>query len=221
VTASDLDPDRLLALSYVAAKRRSALAALWRLDRAMGQALAGGRDPMIGRIKLAWWRESLERLDQQPAPAEPLLRELAAVVLPVGVTGAELGLMEQGWSILAESGRLDPDALRTYAEARGGLLFLYSARILAAPANGRIEAAGKAWALVDLARHSADAEEADAAIAEMLGLPRPRQVPARLRPLGMLGLLAFRDAEPERPRWEPQGSPGRMLRMLRHRLTGS
>ena len=32
--------------------------------------------------------------------------------------------------------------------------------------------------------------------------------------------VTLRDAEPERPRWEPQGSPGRMWRMLRHRLTG-
>jgi hypothetical protein len=33
-------------------------------------------------------------------------------------------------------------------------------------------------------------------------------------------MLARRDAEPGRARWETQGAPGRMLRMLRHRLTG-
>ncbi len=86
----DLDPDRILALSYVPAKRRAAVGALWRLDSALGAALAGGREPMIARIKLAWWREALERLDREPAPAEPVLQEVAAHLLPA-LTGAGAG----------------------------------------------------------------------------------------------------------------------------------
>src|SRR5687768_18513690 len=97
----DLDPDRTLALSYVPARRRSAVGALWRLDSALGAALAGGREPMISRIKLAWWREALERLDRERAPAEPGLQELAEHVLPAGVGGAELAGMEGGGRIRA------------------------------------------------------------------------------------------------------------------------
>ena len=96
----DLDPDRRLALAYVPAARRPALEALWRLDVNLGAVLAGGRDPMIGRIRLAWWREALEALDRSPPAAEPLLRSLAAHVLPAGVSGAELAAMEQGWAEL-------------------------------------------------------------------------------------------------------------------------
>ena len=43
-------------------------------------------------MRLAWWREALQRLDTAPAPGEPVLRELAAAVLPLGVTGTALAL---------------------------------------------------------------------------------------------------------------------------------
>jgi phytoene synthase len=217
---SDFDPDRVLALSYVAAARRSAIAALWRVDLAMGQVLAGGREPMISQIKLAWWRESLERLDTSKAPAEPLLQEVETLVIPFGITGGELAEMERGWSVLVEADQLEAEALRTYAQARGGLLFAYSARILGHPGDDMVLAAGQAWALVDLARHSAEADESDAALAAVRALPPLQRMPSRLRPLTMLAALALRDAEPDRVKWEPQGSPGRMLRMLRHRMTG-
>src|SRR3954463_16464203 len=103
---SDLDPDRVLALSYIPARHRPAVEALWRLDAALGLVLAGGREPMISRIKLAWWREALERLDREKAPAEPVLQALASHVLPAGVTGGELGGMGGGGG-----GVLHPGAL--------------------------------------------------------------------------------------------------------------
>jgi phytoene synthase len=214
----DLDSDRLLALSYVPAKHRAAVGALWRLDSALGAALAGGREPMIARIKLAWWREALERLDREPAPAEPVLRETEAQLLPA-VTGAELARMEEGWAVLSGSGLLTAEELDLYAGRRGGLLFDYTARLLGGAVEG-LEAAGEAWALVDLARHCAAAEDSDIALAAARERSPPRHWPPRLRPLGMLAALAERDADPTRPPWEPRGAPARMWRMLRHRITG-
>lgn len=212
----DLDPDRVLALSYVSAACRPALEALWRLDSALGAVLAGGREPMISRIKLAWWREALEKLDREPAPAEPVLQALAAHVLPAGVAGAELAEMTDAWDVLLSSEPLTAEELALYARARGALLFRLSARVL----GGEPQAgAGEKWALVDLARHSNEAD-ADAALAAARAQPAAGRWPAGLRPLGMLAALAARDAEPARPRWERQGAPARMLRMLRLRLTG-
>ena len=213
-----LDPDRTLALAYVPAKRRAAIGALWRLDAALGAALAGGREPMIARIKLAWWREALERLDREPAPAEPALRDAAAHLLPV-LTGAELARMEEGWAVLPSREALTADDLSAYAERRGGLLFLYSARLLGGEADG-LGAAGEAWALIDLARHCATKEDSDVAVAAARERRGPKRWPPRLRPLGMLAALAARDSDPARPPWEARGAPGRMWRMLRHRITG-
>ena len=217
--SSDLDPDRTLALTYVPAKRRAAVGALWRLDAALGAALAGGREPMISRIKLAWWSEALERLDGSPAPPEPVLRELADHVLPAGVDGAELAAMEEGWAILASPETLGPDSLAAYARARGAGLFRMTARLLG-DCRTEVGPAGEAWALVDLARHCATEADSDVALAAARERVLPSRWPTRLRPLGMLAVLAGRDLEPARPPWEARGSPGRMWRMLRHRITG-
>ena len=214
----ELDHDRRLALAYIPSGRRAAVETLWRLDVALASVLTTGREPMIRRIRLAWWRESLEKLDSAPPPAEPLLQSLAQHVLPAGISGAELGAMEEGWATLISAEPLTPEELETYAAKRGGLLFLYSARLLglAAPA---VESAGASWALMDFARHSSVREEAEAAtdLARQHAASDGRW-PSPLRPLGMLSILATRDAS--RGLGEGQGAPARMLRMLRHRLTG-
>lgn len=216
-----LDPDRRLALAYVPTRRRPAVEALWRLDAAMGAVLAGGREPMISRIKLAWWREALEKLDRERAPAEPVLKALAAYVLPAGVTGAQLATMEEGWAVLLSDEPLSPANLADYARWRGGLLFDLSSTLLDGSDDAAVRCAGEAWALVDLARHSGNLEDLEAAIDEARRRELLQKWRSPLRPLGMLAMLGRRDLEPDRPRWERQGSPGRMLRMLRHRLTGA
>lgn len=215
-----LDADRRLALSYVPPSDWPSVAALWALDAALGAVLAGRREPMVGRIKLAWWREALERLDREPPPAQPVLEALAASVLPRGISGVELSGLEEGWAILVEPGPLAPADLDAYAVNRGGRLFRQTARLLGAESSPEVEQAGRGWALADLARHSREPEEAEAAF-EATGAVLPDfRWPPRLRPLGMLAALARRDVDRGATRLEPAGAPARMWRMLRHRFTG-
>lgn len=215
----ELDHDRRLALAYAPAAKRPAVEALWRLDLALASVLTTGREPMISRIRLAWWRESLEKLDTAPPPAEPVLQALADHVLIAGITGSELAAMEEGWSTLISPDRLGAAELRNYAHKRGGLLFLYSARLLGeATACG--EAGGGAWALIDFARHSSVDEETTTAVELARDYSLPESWPSRTRPLGMLATLAARDARRWPGPWEKPGAPARMLRMLRHRISG-
>ncbi|HEY9554110.1 squalene/phytoene synthase family protein [Allosphingosinicella sp.] len=210
-----LDPDRTLALSYVPAKHRPAVEALWRLDAALGAVLAGGREPLIGQIKLVWWRDALEKLDRERAPAEPVLRAVAEHVVPI-VPGAALAEFEQAWTVLLNQEPLSSSDFDDYA-ARGRLLFRFSATLLGDVSTAEVEDAGEAWALVDLARHSGEPDKmAVFNAARERARPRNRW-PVPLRPLGMLHALARRDIEYG---LGTQGSPGRMLRMLRHRFTG-
>jgi phytoene synthase len=213
----ELDPDRLLVLAYAPGHVRPALAALWRLDVTLGAVLATATQPMVSRIRLAWWREALERLDAAPPPPEPVLEALAHHVLPAGIGGAKLAEMEEGWAALLEEGPLEPATLQSYAGKRGGLLFHLSAALLGGDAE--VAPAGTRWALVDLARHSAKPEEAAAAMRAAAGIAAEPAWSKRLRPLAMLSLLARRDLARGGPPCERQGSPGRMLRLLRYRLT--
>jgi len=210
----ELDADRRLALAYAPARIRPAVEALWRLDVTLGAVLAGGRERELSRIRLAWWREALERLALEPPPPEPVLQGIAAHGLP----GPELAAMTAGWEELLAEGPLGARALEAYAAARGGALFRHSARLLGFP-DHPVEAAGRRWALVDLARRSADPAEAAAALAAARPGADDRPWPKPLRPLGMLALLAARDSARD-GRWERQGAPARIARMLRHRLTG-
>lgn len=212
-----LDPDRTLALAYVPHRKRAAVEALWSLDSALGAVLAGGRERLISQIKLVWWRDSLEKLDRERAPAEPVLQAVAAHILPSGITGAELAELEAPWTVLLDEHALGSEQLEAYAE-RGRLLFGLSARLMSPSTDFPVEEAGALWALADLARHSGE-PDASAAREAARGRRVDRRWPSALRPLGMLACLAMRDAAHDGAP-EPQGSPARMLRMLRHRLTG-
>ena len=219
---TNLDPDRTLALSYVHTPKRPALGALWRLDSAMGAALQGGREPLISQIKLAWWRDSLARLDREKAPAEPVLQDVAAHVISRSIIGKQLAHLEEGWSVLLGPDPLGAAELDAYAAGRGALLFRYSSSLLGFQINEIVKRAGEGWALADLARNSnrVDAEAALAAAAIRLSDITAQRWPAPLRPLGMLAMLARRDVERGLDALEPQGAPARMARMFKHRLTG-
>ena len=214
-----MNPDVELALGSAPEAARPALRALWALDEALGKVLVTGREPMISRIRLAWWREALERLDREPPPKEPVLAGVAAHLLPAGIGGAELAPMEGAWLAVLGDQPIEQEALDLYAARRGGLLFTCAARLLGGGPNDAA-AAGEAWALIDLARHSSEPHDIEAALAAARQRRLPGRWPRALRPLGMLAVLAARDRGRSPGELEPHGAPPRVARMLRHRLTG-
>lgn len=217
-----VDPERRLTLAYARPGQRAALATLWALDEALGGVLRGGREMMVSQLRLTWWHAALCRLDEAPPPAQPVLDAIAKHVLPMGVTGASLAAMIDGWEALLDPDPIADEALASFAARRGGGLFV-AARAALGAEDGAVELAGQGWALVDLARHTAD----HALATRGLALARPllaRAMAARwspaARPIGMIAHLANIDAQKGSIPLPPQGSPGRLLRMLRHRLTG-
>ena len=213
------DPERELAVAYAPHAARPALTVLFSLDERMGGIVATTTEPMIGLMRLAWWREALEKLDKAPAPAEPLLRDIAAHILPRNVLGATLGAIEDGWAALLD-GEPDAPAIARHGRERGRWLFGAAAAILGSD-DDRLSAAGEGWALADLAhRHSSPVVRAAArerARVLLDALPRHRW-PRAARPLAMLAILARDDVAREGRR--AQGSPRRVARMLALRLTG-
>src|ERR671918_1744417 len=89
VTAEPRDSD--LVRLYWPAELRPAFDTLFAIDDAMGEVVARSTQPALGAIRLAWWRERLEELDQGAAPAaEPRLRAIARQLVERGITGKEL-----------------------------------------------------------------------------------------------------------------------------------
>ncbi len=175
---------------YAAAPVRPAWMALHGLDLELESVVAGTTEPMIGEIRLAWWREALQGLDTGRVPKQPLLQLIAAEVLPRGVSGGELAVLEDRWA-----GLIGSDEVPEAHFSGGGDLFALLAR-LAGGDEAQARALGAAWA----------AGEA---------VP-PGRYAAPLRPLLGLTRLAARDAARARAGAppEPRGSLSRQLALL-------
>ena len=214
------DRDFNLIQLYVPAEKRAAFAALFAVNDALGDVLRSTSDPMVGRIRLAWWRERLEELDRNAVAAEPRLADAARLLLPAGISGADLAELETGWAHLLEPFPW-PELSGEATWFRGMRLFGFGARLLDR-SDEQIQAAGGLWALVDAARHCSDAPSRDMLIDQARHFAKAvagRRFARPLRPLSMLAALALRDLG----RWpaiEPEGTPGRALTLVRHRLTG-
>lgn len=193
---------------------RPAFAALWQLDLAFADVVSTSTDPRLGAIRLAWWRERLEGLDEgAEPPAEPRLQAVVRDLLPRGVSGRELSLLEDAWLPMLEPFPWGMEQVEGF-KARGRLLFDAAARLIGGD-PGAASGAGELWSLVDGAFHCSDADSRtrleEAARAALPWLPR--SVPAVLRPLTMLAALAAYDVA-------PRGRLGRGGAALKHRLTG-
>lgn len=203
MTGADLD----VALAMVPSSTRPALSALFALDAKLGEIVASTTETMIGQLRLAWWREALERLDREDAPAEPLLRQLQSALPGTGVTGATLAGMIDGWEQLLLADPADRAAREAYAAGRGGTLFAAAALVLGTDLPAARQA-GEGWALAKLGNR--DAVIARQRFAASFATSWPRAA----RPLGVLALLARFDMN-DRTR------PLRHLAaLLRFRMTG-
>ena len=114
-----------------------------RIDATFAEIVAGTSEPQVGLIRLAWWREALERLDQSDPPAEPRLSSIAQHCMPRGLTGSMISEIEDGYVGLLET----PTDWRRVG--KGGIaLFAAIARLLGED-DDKLAAAG---ALAMLAR---------------------------------------------------------------------
>jgi phytoene synthase len=177
------DRERWLTCLYAAAPARPGLVALFALDAELAHVVATTTEPMLGEIRLAWWRDRLTELDSAPAPAQPLLQALQQRALP-RLSGADLATLEDRWL-----GLLDGEGVPQSHIDGGVQLFVLAARLLGGDLR---EAAmlGQAW---------------------MHGLAVPGRTSVLLRPLRALVALSARDAA-RRAAGQPPEQPGSAAR---------
>lgn len=219
---TDLD----LALTYIPNSTRALVAALFAVDSALGNVVRTTSEPMIGQIRLAWWRERMAEIDDGIVAVEPRLQALAEAIAASPLSGTMIAPLADFWVPVLDPFPWDDGEVQGWIARRGAELFGWAAIIVDPGCSAedlRIAAvAGAYWAGMDVARHISDPDEREILRDVVLfdeDQWQERNVPLRLRPLTMLGLLAQRDARLY-PSMEPEATPARAWAMLRHRLTG-
>jgi len=204
--------DRDLIRLYWPTRLRPAFDALFAIDEAMGDVVALATQPALAAIKLAWWRERLEDLDQGIVPAEPRLQVAARELLPQGISGGDLAQLEESWALMLDSD--DQNSFMRGVASRGPALFALAACLLGVAMDELVEEAARSFAAADLGRRRIF----DLAPLE-LGRSRNR-AHRKARPLTAFGALARRDMRTGGPPFEPEATPARALALAWHRLTG-
>ncbi|PZQ54961.1 MAG: hypothetical protein DI555_09810 [Novosphingobium pentaromativorans] len=136
-----------LALAYAPPSARLQTLALLALDQRLAGLLRHSREPMMAQIRLAWWRETLERDAAEWPEGEPLL---AALRSWNGGHRALVALVD-GWEALTGEAPLAPEALEEMVDGRAAA---FAGLAAALGRDAEAEAArslGRRWALADLA----------------------------------------------------------------------
>jgi phytoene synthase len=150
------DPDRYLTALFAPAERREALFALYAFNLELARARESVHEPIMGRMRLQWWRDSLAEIAAGQARAHEVARPLAAAV---AAHGLDRLLLER--LIDAREQDMEPDppadlpALLDYARGTSSTLVELALEVLGRPDDRTREAGralGIAWALLGLLR---------------------------------------------------------------------
>jgi NADH dehydrogenase [ubiquinone] 1 alpha subcomplex assembly factor 6 len=145
------DPDRFLCALFAPPERREALFALYAFNHEVAKIGEIVREPMVGLIRLQWWRDALEAIDAGRPPAHPVVEALG-----VAITGHRLPrgpfarLIDAREFDLERQPPADLTALEGYLEATSSGLTGLALRVLGAATPPALEAGrrgGLAWGL--------------------------------------------------------------------------
>ena len=167
-----VDPDRWLSSRFISdAKNRADVVALYAFDYELARAPRVASNPLIGEIRLTWWREVLDEVFAQgPIRKHPTAEALAQMV-------GRHGLERSGFETMIDARYRELDArpmaleeVLNWAQDTGGACAVLAARMLDPDAdNARARAGGQAWAIGRLITSAGLAgSDADDALANAL-----------------------------------------------------
>ena len=168
ITVRDQAPDPWLSSRFVAdASARADLIALYALDHELTRIPHVVSDPLMGEIRMTWWREGLEEIAEgRPVRPHPVLKAIAGGALPAvalaALAEARLGDLD---------GEKSGEALIRHIDATEGLVMALAARRLSAEATAdQVTQAARAVGLARLDPPAA-LKALDAARAPLKALP--------------------------------------------------
>jgi phytoene synthase len=153
------DYDRFLTAIFAPPAKREPLFALYAFNLEIAKISEVVSEPLIGRMRLQWWRDALDRLDAGLDIAHQVARPLGAAIGAFDLPRTALdSLIDAREYDLERQPPADMTALLAYAEGTGAPLLELALRITrppGAPTGPLVELArlvGTAWALVGLLR---------------------------------------------------------------------
>jgi 15-cis-phytoene synthase len=178
-----------LALAYAPARSCSVMEPIFLLDARLARIGAQASEPVIAQIKLAWWRDQFARGPESWPAGEPLLSQLAALELDHG----RLAALVDGWEALLVSETIDAGVIASFAAGRGAAWAAAAGAVGESRWEAAADAAGRAWALADIAlAFPEEPGKAAMAVAAATLADRPGPFPRSLRPLAVLEALTHR-----------------------------
>lgn len=144
------DPDRFRAAMAAPVIARKVLFPLYAFNVEVARAPWVGSEPMIGEMRLQWWRDALEEIGAGGVVRKhEVTTPLTEVLDADGAALLDKGVAARRWDLYKDPFE-DEDHLVAYLENTGGTLMWVAARALGAPDAARdcVRAYGTATALV-------------------------------------------------------------------------
>ena len=186
-----LSDEAQLALVHTPPIMRGPLRIFFELDQRLGRIVAATSEPMLGQMRLAWWRDTLGKPVEDRPRGDVVLDGIAD-----HLAGREGDLVElvDGWEHLIGSEELVADDARAFMEKRSAaLVALFGGDEISDDQTNAIASAAWHWACADFAANVSSQEERDLIV--KLGLSRPRSKRAlhrTARGVAVLGALGWR-----------------------------
>lgn len=185
--ADTLPTAQRLALAYAPSSVRPVWLGLLALDVRLAEIVRHAREPMLGQIRLAWWRDLLSRDSATWPEGEPLVRHIAEH-LPVAAPA--LADMASGWEQLLSGDVLSQDQLAGYLAGRAGGYAAVAAQVSGAAKHRNSETAATWWTLGDTFSQLTSQDEQSRLLALAPAATVAGQVLVRSqRPLAVLAAL--------------------------------
>jgi len=206
-----LPPEMQLAIAHTEVPYRDALRIFFDFDIRLARILSGTSEPMLGQMRLAWWRETLAKpLDERPNG------DVVLDAIGEHLEGREAALAKlvDGWEHLLAEPPLGEEHARLFGEGRvAAMRGVFGDEGVTWDEVGAGVPAWH-WALADLARHVSLDEEREMLIRIGLEKPAvPRRLPSQFKGLAVLGALALRSLNKGgRPLMEGRGASITALR---------
>lgn len=143
---TELPPPARLAIAYATTRYRAAFKLILQIDLRMADIIAKAREPLVGQIKMAWWREGFTSSPANRPKGEPLFEALAQV--GDDIPPSALDALVAAWEVLVGQDDWTQDLLTQHANLRAQAVFgTYRDWV---GASGDMRAIGYAWALGSL-----------------------------------------------------------------------